>query len=200
MRTFIGRWTAAAVIVIAALLAASTTSSSQEKAFATRGVVEAAGTVSFSSYTPVFNGETDDAISVFTFAPQVGYFFADGFEVSLGTGISLFPGITSISPSEGDGLTVMQLFAAPSYNFTTSGGTAFPFVEAHIGYTSASIADEDVSGFSYGGRGGVKIVIADHLLLNLSGEYLLLTFNPEGADERNGFNYLSFRVGISGYF
>jgi hypothetical protein len=190
------------VLCIVGLLAGSSSPSySQDVKFATKGITEIGGSVSFSSYTPVFNGETEeDGISILTFAPQIGYFIGDGFELGFATGISLLPGISSISPDEGDGITLLQLFAAPSYNFTTGSETTFPFIEGLLGYTSLSSDGDDASGFSYGGRGGVKIVLVEHLLMTVSGQYLLMTFNPEGADERSGFNYLSFGVGISGYF
>jgi hypothetical protein len=177
------------------------TTFSQDAKFATKGIVEIGGSVSFSSFTPVVNGESaEDGLSILTFAPQFGYFLGDGFELGFATGISLLPGISSISPDEGDGVTLVQLFAAPSYNFTTGSESAFPFIEGLLGFTSVASGGDDASGFSYGGRAGAKIVLVDHLLMTVSGQYLLITFNPEGADERNGFNYLSFGVGISGFF
>ena len=116
--------------VLGLVACSSAPSYSQDDKFATKGITEIGGSVSFSSYTPVFNGESsEDGISILTFAPQIGYFLGDGFELGFATGISLLPGISSISPDEGDGITLLQLFAAPSYNFTTGSETTFPFIE-----------------------------------------------------------------------
>jgi len=201
MRSIIGSRALAPSIAMIALIACATVSSfAQDTSFATAGTCEAGGTVSVSNYTAVSNGETGDGVTIFTFAPKIGYFVANGFELSLGTGVALLPGVSSISPENGESLTLTQLFAAPSYHFKTSGGRTFPFIEGMVGYTSVSSGGDDVSGLSYGAKGGVKLVIVDHVLLSLSGEYIWITLNPEGADERNGFNYLNFGVGISGYF
>jgi hypothetical protein len=143
------------VITLAAMTACTQgVSNAQDSSFATKGIWEVAGTVALSSYTSVSNGETGDAITIFTFAPQVGYFVGNGFELALGTGIALLPGVSIISPEEGESITLTQLFFAPSYNFRTSGGTTFPFIEGMIGYTSMSSGSDDVSGVSYGARGG----------------------------------------------
>jgi hypothetical protein len=172
----------------------------QDRKFAVKGTTELAGSISYSSFTSVSNGSTGDAISIFSFAPQVGYFVIDGLELGLSTGALLLPGFSSVSPEEGDNTTVVQFFASPSYNFQTK-SNIYPFLEAQIGYSSLSSGgSETLSGFSYGARGGMKIAPVEHFLLTFSVQYLLLTFNPEGADERSGFNYLSVGIGVGGYF
>lgn len=201
MRSIMGHRGFILAAVVATLTAFGAVSSfGQDTSFATKGVWEAGGMVSVSNYTAVSNGESGDGITIFTFAPRLGYFVANGLELSLGTGVALLPGVTSISPEDGESLTLTQLFLAPSYNFRTSGGKTFPFLEGMVGYTSMSSGDDGVSGLSYGAKGGVKIAVVDHVLLTLAGEYIWITLNDEGADERNGFNYLNFGVGISGYF
>ncbi|HSR18866.1 MAG TPA: hypothetical protein VLM39_12310 [Ignavibacteriaceae bacterium] len=64
----------------------------QDRKFALKGTTELAGSISYSSFTSVSNGTTGDALSIFTFAPQVGYFVVDGLELGLSTGVSLLPG------------------------------------------------------------------------------------------------------------
>ena len=172
----------------------------QDRQFAAKGVTEISGTVSYSSFTSVSRGETGDAISIFTLAPQIGYFITDGFELSLGTGVALIPGFSVISPEDGESTSLLQLFLAPSYNIKTNDAKLYPFLEAQLGYTSLSSGDDTNSGFSYGGRAGLKIAVVEHFLVNLSVQYLLITLNESGATERNGFNYLTVGVGISGYF
>jgi hypothetical protein len=173
----------------------------QDKQFATKGTTELSGTISYSNFTMVSNGETsDNDLSIFTVAPQIGYFVTDGFELGLGTGISLLPGYSVLSPSEGESTNIFQLFLAPSFNLRTENKSIYPFLEAQLGYTSMSSGDNTESGFSYGGRVGVKFVASNNFLITLSGQYLLITLNPEGADERNGLNYLTIGVGVSGFF
>lgn len=48
--------------------------------------------------------------------------------------------------------------------------------------------------------GGTKIAAAGNFLVSVYGQYLLLSFSPEGATERSGFNYLSFGIRLGGFF
>ena len=190
---------ALAIAVFFAILLVSTCSS-QEKDFGKAGTVEIAGSVSFSSITPVSHGRTGEATTLLSLGPEIGYFVADGFEIGFNPGISLIPGVSVITPSEGEGLTIMQLFAYPAYNFHTEGNPVSPFLQVPFGYTAMTSNDFTQSGFSWGVKGGLKVTIASHLLLTVYGQYLAMTFNPEGVTERYGFNFLSFGVGVGGFF
>ncbi len=187
-------------LVVLSLITIVSSGNAQDRQFASKGITEISGTVSYSNFTYVSNGETGDAISIFTLAPQVGYFVTDGFELGLGTGVSLLPGFSVLSPEDGESTNLLQLFLAPSYNIKTNDAKLYPFLEAQLGYTSISSGDETDSGFSYGGRAGLKIVAVEHLLVSISAQYLLITLNESGETERDGFNYLMVGVGISGYF
>lgn len=172
----------------------------QDKEFAKKGITEISGSVYYSSYTTVSNGQTGDAISIFGLAPQIGYFVTDGFELGLGTGISLLPGVSIVSPENGNSTTYTQLFLSPSYNIILESKRVYPFFEAQLGYTSVSSGDNSISGFSYGGRAGIKIIAIEHFLISFSSQYLAITLNNDAATERNGFNYFTIGFGISGYF
>ena len=91
-----------------------------------------------------------------------------------------------------------MILVAPSYNFQTE-GIAYPFIEALLGYTSQSDGSSR-SGFSWGGRGGVKIAVTDKGLLNLAIEYVQITENPDGANNRYGQNQLSVAAGFTVWF
>jgi len=182
------------------LTVACTNGIAQTKQFATAGTIELSGTISFSSIAQVSSGKAGDATSLLSFAPQVGYFVSDGFEIGLGTGVALLPGISVLSPPRGDGTTIMQLFVTPSYNFRADASTVVPFIEGQLGYTSASSGNSTENGFSYGGRGGIKFIPVEHFLLTFSAQYLAITLNPDRATERYGFNYLNIGVGVGGYF
>lgn len=178
----------------------------QESGFAMKGITEVGGTISYASFTPVSNGSTGDATSVFSIAPQVSHFFADGFEIGFSPGVSFFlfpPGVTSLSGSGAGSSTAIQLWLTTAYNIQTSGKTVFPFVELQAGYTSSNdwlFGSSKASGFSYGFKGGVKVVAVEHLLINIAVQYNLLTLKPSGATERSGFNFLTIGAGIGGFF
>ncbi len=196
------------VLVVAGILVLALSASAQPKGFATSGCAEISGSISFSSYTAVVNGvSSDNSISAFNFSPQLGYFVTDGFELGLSPGISSVffpPGITSLSGG-GESQTYFQYFITGGYNFTLRSadgtpGIAFPFLELQLGHTSVSSGGDDHSGFSWGLRGGVKIVPTDHLLVNIGAAYHAITLDPPGATSRYGFNYFDIGVGIGGYF
>jgi hypothetical protein len=141
--------------------------------------------------------------------PQIGYFVTDGFEIGFNPGISLLPGISVISPSSGNSTTMLQLFFYPGYNLRPEGSNIFPFLEVPLGYTSISDGSTSESGFSWGVKGGAKIAAAKHLLLTVFVEYLQVTLNPSetptyygvpSSSGRNGFNFISFGVGVGGFF
>ena len=178
----------------------------QETGFAMRGITELGGTISYASYTPVSNGSTDDATSIFSLAPQVSYFVADGFEIGFSPGVAFLlfpPGVTSLSGKGSGSSTAIQLWLTTAYNIQTQSKAVFPFVELQAGYTSSNdwlFGSSKASGFSYGFKGGVKVVAVEHLLVNIAVQYNLLTLNRSGATERSGFNYLTIGAGIGGYF
>lgn len=189
------------VSIVALLFFLSSATIAQEKQFATKGTTELAGTVSYSNFTMVSNGETsENDLSIFTLAPQIGYFITDGFELGLGTGISLMPGYSVLSPNQGESTNFFQAFLAPSYNLRIENKSLFPFLEGQLGYTSMSSGNNSESGFSYGGRIGLKVVAANNFLITFSAQYLLITLNREGAEKRNGINYLTIGAGVSGFF
>ncbi|MCC6398519.1 MAG: hypothetical protein IT282_16015 [Bacteroidetes bacterium] len=191
-------FTAPVVAVFFTFLSVSTCSS-QEVFFGKAGTVEIAGSVSFSSITPVTHGRTGEATTLLSLGPEIGYFVADGFEIGFNPGVSLIPGVSVITPSEGEGLTIMQLFAYPAYVVHTEGSPVAPFLQVPIGYTAMTSNDVTQSGFSWGVKGGLKVTVASHVLITIYGQYLAMTFNPEGTTERYGFNFLSFGVGVGGF-
>jgi hypothetical protein len=172
----------------------------QGKTFGKAGTVEVAGSIAFSSLTEVSNGKTGSTISLLSFGPEIGVFVAPGFELGFNPGMTLLPGFTYFSPEKGEGTTIMQLFVYPAYNLQTADGTAVPFIQVPIGYTAMSSGDYTDSGFSWGVKGGVKLVAGGNMLVTLYGQYLQLSFTPEKATERYGFNYLSFGVSVGGFF
>ena len=189
----------ASILLIGLISGVPGETAAQERGFATKGVTEFSGSLAFSSFTPVSKGETGDATTLFSFGPKIGYFPTDGFELGIDPGVSLLPGVSVETPSKGDAATVLQLFGFVGYNFLLEGSKAHPFLEVPFGFTSIASGDNSSTGFSWGVKGGVKIEIASHLLLGIYGQYLLITLNPENSTDRNGFNFLSFGIGIGAF-
>ena len=167
--------------------------------FRNKGTVELGGSISYSSMTTVTNGTTDNnSTSIFNFTPMVSYFIAEGFYLGVSPGIN----IVKVAGSN-DAITNLMLFAVPGYAFGK--GEVFPFVEGWVGYTAVSSNSDpilgsgklDLSGVSYGGRGGVKIQVGKGGLVNIGVSYTALTLNPKGADKRTGMNVLGVVVGFS---
>lgn len=181
-----------ALLVMMSILAPPVMFGQEAKPFATQGCMEIGGSISFLSTTPVFYGNTNGSMSTFSFQPFIGYFVSDGFELGFDP-----LGLTYIDLG-GTTITQVTIFAAPSYNFRT-GGNAYPFIEALLGYTSQSVSSTS-SGFSWGGRGGVKIAVTDKGLLNLGVQYLQITLDRPGAGERNGSNQFSIAAGFTVWF
>jgi hypothetical protein len=165
----------------------------QEKSFAQKGVVELGGSVSFSSRTAVYNGSTNgDAFTTLSIQPYLGYFVTDKFELGLNP-----LGLTYMSQGSSNA-TQIGIFLAPSYNFITTSGKLFPFIEGLIGYSSqTSTGSTDRSGLSYGGRTGIKVPVGGSGLLNISVQYLMITLNRSGSTSRNGENDLAIAAGFT---
>ena len=172
------------------MLAPGVARSQEARQFATKGVTEFGGSVSFSSVTHVRSGTSGQTTTVLSIAPFIGYFLLDGFELGVNP-----LGITSYSSEGVATATAIRIFLAPSYNFRTQ-STSHPFVEALLGYTAQSNGDGE-KGFSWGGRAGLKINVGETGLLNVGVQYLLITLNRSGATERSGYNELSIAAGFT---
>ena len=164
-----------------------------EKDFASQGVMELGGTLGFTSYTGVSNGQTSSTTyTTFSLAPSVGYFVTDGIE------IGLYPVNLQIDSHTGatNSLTQFTIMGALAYNARTS-GTVFPVIEGEAGYSTISSGGSSASGFSWGVRGGIKVEVAPHAMMGIGLHYIQITTNPEGATSRYGYNQLEVGLGFS---
>lgn len=183
-------------IIFALLTIFSITLNAQN--FAKRGVIEAGGSLGFSSQTAVMNGQSDDkSTTTISIEPYVGYFIIDGVE------LGLIPSF--VRSSYGDNSNSMfGIFFAPAYNFDTR-GNLFPFIEGRIGYNSRTIktpgGESTLSGLSWGGRGGIKVKVGCSSLANVALSYMQYTYNPENwTGDRNGYNIFAIHVGFTVFF
>ena len=151
----------------------------------------------FIASTDVANGSTGETGYTLTATPYVGYFIIHGLEVGAN------PLAVRWTRQGGTTTTELRMLASVAYNFF-AGSSLYPFVEGLAGYSrqesSGNGSSSTLSGFSWGGRGGVKIALLEHSVLVLGGQYLQVTLNPEGADSRFGSNEITAFAGWSVWF
>ncbi|MBN1398984.1 MAG: outer membrane beta-barrel protein [Bacteroidetes bacterium] len=173
--------------------------------YATGGVVELGGAISFSSSKMVANGETaDQSTTLFQCTPYVSYFLVNGFSIGLVPGIN----IIKIAGSESS-IKIFGLFASPGFTFN-AGGKVYPYINGMVGYTAAKsdaspiptlgAGELDLKGVSFGGKAGIKFGIGNGGLAAIGASYMAFTLKPKDADKRSGLNNLAFSLGYSVYF
>ncbi|MBI5475051.1 MAG: outer membrane beta-barrel protein [Ignavibacteriae bacterium] len=182
-------------ILLLVLMIANPAHAFSGERFGLQGHVELGGSLEFTS---ISQSQASGSMSIFSISPYVGYFAATGIE------LGLRPFITIESPSAGNSMTQFAIFLAPAYNFHLKKSALTPFVEGLIGYSSLDVppatstsSGSTVSGFAYGGRGGIKVQISDFGLLNFGIQYISLDRTPEKATTTNRENRLSVSIGFS---
>ena len=174
------------------LLLSFVSASNVHAQYATKGVIELGGAVSFSSTTAVSNGNTaSQSSTLFQFTPYGNYYITDGFSIGLSPGIDIvkFAGVS-------ESMKGYAIFLVPGYTFTTK-SNLFPFIEGMVGYTALSSGSTDLSGISFGGKGGVKMVVGNNGIITVGLNYILFNLSPSGADKRSGYNNIAFSFGYS---
>jgi hypothetical protein len=179
-------------LLTAILLISFFTASNVHAQFATKGVTELGGTISYSSTTAVSNGTTaSETTSLFQFMPYANYYIVDGFSLGISPGINIWKFAGASESMKG-----YAIFLVPGYTFTTK-NNIYPFIEGMIGYTAISGGSTDLSGISFGGKGGVKFAVGNNGLVTAGLSYMLFNLSPSGADKRSGYNNLAFSFGYS---
>ena len=180
-------------VVLISLFFINAHSQSKNK-FAKEQIWELGGSVGFSSITEVDNGNSGTAMTNISFHPYAGYFFLDGFEVGLITGIDF------IKQGGWDNSTFV-IYLAPAYNFNTN-SNAYPYIQGGIGYNQVSYSNyRSYSGLAWDLEAGVKLNLFGNSLLKFSFDYNQKTQNPENYDgKRNGINTFNFIVGFNIFF
>jgi hypothetical protein len=166
--------------------------------YATKGVLELGGNISYQYMSIIANGNEEYSYNVFSFFPYVGYFICDNLEI----GVNPLGVQTNWNSQEHT--TLLSIFISPAYVFDIN-EKIFPFVEAQYGYTLQSAAYEiselnaSGQGFSWGGRAGIKYLLAKSCLLNLGLQYRQISITPRGESTRSGSNSLMLSAGFTFY-
>ena len=184
----------AALMLMAGISASGAFAQQQQprKHFGSPGTFELGGSMSFTASQPVVAGKTGNWIYDFSLLPYAGYFVIEGLELGINpAGVNVL--------RSGDTTTVqLRILFAPAYNLHTA-TMVTPFVEGLAGITSASLmhagSTTSISGFTFGGRAGVKAALTERGLLNIGIQFLRITLNPPGAGSRSGSNELSVSAG-----
>jgi hypothetical protein len=169
--------------------------------YATKGTFDLGGNISFSSVSNISDGSTGQGVTLLSISPKVGFFPIQGLEIGFNPGLSIMElpsGYTLISPEGRSSSSILQLFAFAGYNFRLEGSSIVPYFEVPFGYTRIGGGYPE-SGFSWGARGGIKVVPVNHFILNIGLEYWQLTFNEAGAGSRTGANIFTIGLGVGAY-
>jgi outer membrane protein W len=181
---------------------------SQGKDYATKGIWEIGGSVSYNSNTITYKGtngfpDTDTTYKTLTFAPEVSYFVIDNF--SLGLMLEYvnnkseeenYNDITDEIETYTDKSHSTTLFLTPTYVFKQD--KIYPYIGALLGTYSTSW---DESATKYGLRGGVKIKIGENGLLNLGLQYLFGSGEIKNEEKVDiATKDLKLSAGLSIYF
>ncbi len=176
-------------IILMVLFLASCTANAQ---YAKQGTVELGGTASYSSTTQVVNGTSaSESTTLFQFMPYVSYFFVDNFSVGFAPSINILNPAFSANDTKFYGI-----FAVPGYSFNTN-SNVFPYIEGLLGYTSVDFGTGSNSGLSYGGKGGIKLMVGQNGAASFGVSYMVIDISPSGSTGRTGFNNFAFSVGYS---
>jgi hypothetical protein len=180
-----------ALLTIILLLSFVSATNAQSQ-FATKGIIELGGAVSFSSTTAVSNGTTaSQSTTLFQFTPYGNYYFIDGFSLGLSPGIDILKYAGSSNSTNG-----YAIFLVPGYTFTTK-SNMYPFIEVLVGYTALSSGSTDLSGISFGAKGGVKLGVGSNGLITVGLNYISFNLSPKGASSRSGYNDIALSFGYS---
>jgi len=179
-------------LLISILLLSFLASCNVHAQYATKGAIELGGAVSFSSTTAVSNGTAaDQSSTLFQFMPYGNYYITDGFSLGLSPGIDILK-----YAGASDSYKLYAVFFVPGYAFTTK-SNIYPFIEGMVGYTAMKAGSSDLSGISFGGKGGVKFLVGSNGIITAGLSYMLFNLSPSGASSRSGYNDLALSFGYS---
>ncbi|MBN2227012.1 MAG: outer membrane beta-barrel protein [candidate division Zixibacteria bacterium] len=150
----------------------------------------------------------DGSISTITLTPSIGYFVSPG--LLIGADFTY----TSISGGDDDeidysvfgiGPTVAYFFNMDPTRVEVKGAT-YPYIKGFFMYGSLSAGDdeeEDISGditvTSFGGRGGIMMMLSNAVALDIGVQYNKDSYEPDGAEESTDGTRLQIGAGITAF-
>jgi hypothetical protein len=180
-------------IALAATIACAAHAPAQEtrRTFASQGVWELGGTMSFSTLWNVSGGQASNTpVYTLDLNPVFGYFVIDGLEIGANP-----LGVSYVSQG-GTSYTLLKLLGSVAYNYRTP-ARVYPYVEGLAGYSMLMATGDDAGGFTWAGRVGLKVSVGSSALVNVGVEYLQATLNLPSQTTRNGYNRLAVTAGFA---
>ena len=176
------------------LLSSGNLFSQSKNNFAKKSTWEVGGSLSFSNFKYVNNGNESDGITFVDILPYCGYFITDGFE------LGVIPAI-EIQDYSGYDKTDLTIFLAPAYNFKTN-SPAYPYVQGAIGFANESGKGlTSRSGLAWHLETGVKLNFFNNSLLKFGLNYSQKTLETSNSSgKRNGINTIGFNAGFNVFF
>jgi opacity protein-like surface antigen len=175
-----------------------------KRIYAKQKTFEIGGDIFLTStqYTREERGMTtsdDNSTLAFVINASAGLFVIDGLKLAVEPAI----GIISYNNSTS---TNLKLYFTPEYVFDMK-NEVYPYIGGSIGYTSSSYSNSSSSsptqsGFSWGGKGGIKINAFGNALINVGISYYRETYNYTASfgDVKQHYNILGVKAGLSVFF
>lgn len=180
------------IAIVSTAVVAQDTGPAKSKRYASAGIVEFSGTLGFSSTFARYSSSNSSsssstpAISQITISPTVSYFITNGLNLGVtGSLVSQF--------GTGAGSTAYIAYLQPGYAFDV-GTIVFPYVNVLFGFGGVS-SGSTASGIGYGADAGIKIQLAEHLLLGIGLQYVVQNYSYSGSTYNTAIN--TFATGIS---
>jgi len=160
-------------------------------AFAAEGPIDKGsmiigGTAMYASMGDDLYEVGDESITAITLTPSVGFFVAPG--ILLGADFTY----TSISGGEDDDLDYSAFAIGPNVAYffnldptrVEAKGALYPYVKGFFTYGSVSMGeDEDATVTSFGGRGGIMMMLSNAIALDMGIQYNKDSLEPDSDDE-----------------
>ncbi|WP_461632940.1 outer membrane beta-barrel protein [Labilibaculum euxinus] len=162
--------------------------------------------MNFSSMNNKWKSDDGDedlgSTTSFEFAPQVGYFVADGFAV----GLELPIGMQTEKDKDDNKYKTNRIAVMPFARYYFGENNVKPYLHGGFGFGSMKYKDVSASAeskwktFVYGVSGGVAIFLNNNIALDLGVGYQSVTLRPDedrDNDPRRILSSVAFNVGFS---
>ncbi len=165
-----------------------------------KGSMIVGGTLMYASLGDDLYESDDESMTLITVTPSVGYFVSPGLLIGADFTFS------SISAGD-DGIDYSAFAIGPCVGYyfnmdptrVEAKGAMYPYIKGFFLYGSVSEDDEDATMTSFGGRGGIIMMLSNAVALDMGIQYNKDSFEPDGADESISGSRLQIGGGITAF-
>ncbi len=147
--------------------------------------------------------QSENEITSFNFAPQIGYFLSNGFVCGLG--VDYFS-LKSVDTDDNDESTFSLFMAGPfvRYYIPVESGKVMPYAHAGLSfgktkdkYESSSFNSSHESNLkSYNGSLGLAVFLNESISIDIQGNYSFFSEKDEEDDDETTESNLGLKVGV----